>query len=368
MERVDVIIVGAGVVGLAVGRALAEAGREVIVLEQHDAFGTETSARNSEVIHAGIYYRPDGMRARLCHPGKQMLYDYCRDHFVAHEQCGKLVVAHGADEIARLDSLIKNAEASGVFDLEKLSAAEANALEPALQCDAALFSPSSGIIDSHSLMLAFLGDLEQAGGNLVLSSPVVSGMVLDDGVILDIGGLEPISLAANLVINCAGLYADKVAHSIDGLNTEFIPAIRPAKGQYFTYSGKAPFKRLIYPLHTKDSQGVHYTRDLGGNARLGPDIKWDAALGDYAVDASAKQDFVDGVSRFWPDLDPDKLYPGYAGQRPKVAGPGEEGDFMFVGPDRHGTPGYFGLYGIESPGLTSCLAISSLVLEATRRA
>jgi len=363
MERVDVIVIGAGVVGLAVGRALAEAGREVIILEKHDAFGTETSARNSEVIHAGIYYRPDGMRAKLCHHGKELLYTYCADHFVAHEQCGKLVVAHGDDEITRLDALIKNAEASGVYDLQKVSKTEANALEPNLQCDAALISPSSGIIDSHSLMLAFLGDLEHAGGALVLSSPVISGNVLDDGIAINVGGEEPISLVANLVINCAGLYADQTAQSIAGLDPKFIPAIRPAKGQYFTYSGRAPFDRLIYPLHMPDSQGVHYTRDLGGQARLGPDIRWDAALGDYNVDVTRKQSFVESVSRFWPDLDPDKLQPGYAGQRPKVVGPGEEGDFQFLGPADHGTLGYIGLYGIESPGLTSCLAIGGLISE-----
>lgn len=365
-EAVDVVVIGAGVVGLAIARALALDGREVIVVERHDAFGTETSSRNSEVIHAGIYYRPGGFRARLCAPGKRLLYRYCAEKNVAHLNCEKLIVAHGEEEIRRLDAIRATAEANGVLDLKKISGEEASRLENGLRCDAALLSPSTGIVDSHGLMLAMIGDLEDAGGSLALSSPLTSGKVGLNGHTLSIGGADPVDLSAKLVVNSAGLYADQVARSIAGLDPAFIPAIRPAKGQYFTYSGKAPFSRLIYPLHTPDSQGVHYTRDLGGQGRLGPDISWDAPLGDYSVDERRRQSFAEQARRFWPALDPARLQPGYAGQRPKATGPGEEGDFRILGPKDHGTPGYIGLYAIESPGLTACLAIAELVAEMAR--
>ncbi|GAB4518932.1 MAG: NAD(P)/FAD-dependent oxidoreductase [Amphiplicatus sp.] len=365
-ERVDAVVVGAGVVGLAVARALALNGREVIVLERRDAFGTETSSRNSEVIHAGIYYRPGGWRARLCVRGKALLYAYCAERGVDHLRCEKLIVAHGEEEGARLKALKENAARNGVDDLTLIDGKKAARLEPGVRCDAALLSPSSGVVDSHGLMLALLGDLENAGGTLALSSPLVGGRVEGDGIRLDVGGAEPVALKARLVVNSAGLYADKVAHSIAGLDPAFIPAIRPAKGQYFVYAGKAPFSRLIYPLHAPDSQGVHYTRDLGGQARLGPDIRWDAPLGDYTVDESRLAMFVETARRFWPDLDPARLQPGYAGQRPKATGPGEEGDFLILGPAEHAAPGYIGLYAIESPGLTACLAIGELVAKITR--
>ncbi|MEK7265408.1 MAG: NAD(P)/FAD-dependent oxidoreductase [Pseudomonadota bacterium] len=356
-ERVDAVVIGAGVIGLAVARALALAGREVIVLEKLDAFGTETSARNSEVIHAGIYYRPGGLRAKLCVEGKKKLYAYCAERGVNHSACEKLIVATRAEEAVKLGAIRATAAANGVDDLTLISGEEAVRLEPGLRCVAALRSPSTGIIDSHALMLSMLGDLENAGGVLSLLSPVTGGRVTAEGIELDVGGEGAMTLCASLVVNSGGLYADQIARSIAGLDPKFIPALRPAKGQYFTYSGKAPFSRLIYPLHTADSQGVHYTRDLGGQARLGPDIRWDAPLGDYTVDASRLQAFVRDVSRFWPDIDPERLNPGYAGQRPKATGPGEEGDFLIYGEAQHGTKGYIGLYAMESPGLTSCLAI-----------
>lgn len=365
-EAVDVVVIGAGVVGLAVARGLALNGRDVIVLEQRDAFGTETSSRNSEVIHAGIYYRPGGLRARLCVSGKRLLYRYCEERNVGHLNCEKLIVAHGDDETRRLDALIGTARANGVDDLRKLDGAAVERLENGLRCDAALLSPSTGIVDSHGLMLAILGDIENAGGALALSSPAAGGRVENGRIMLNVGGAEPVDLVARLVVNCAGLHADRVAHSISGLDPAFIPAIRPAKGEYFTYAGKAPFTRLIYPLHTADSQGVHYTRDLGGQARLGPDISWQAPLGDYAVNDNKRDAFAASARRFWPDLNPEKLQPGYAGQRPKATGPGEEGDFRILGPKDHGTPGYIGLYAIESPGLTACLAIGALVAEIAR--
>ena len=360
-EAVDAVVIGAGVVGIAAARALALRGREVLLLERHDAFGTETSSRNSEVIHAGIYYRPGGLRARLCVAGKEMLYRYCAERRIAHLNCEKLIVAHGAGECAALDRIKANAAANGVRDLVRIDGAAASRLEPGLRCDAALRSPSTGIVDSHGLMLAMLGDFEEAGGALALESPVLGGAVEDGRVRLDVGGRDPVALSARLVVNAAGLWADDVARRITGLDATFIPAIRPAKGQYFTYAGKAPFSRLIYPLHTPDSQGVHYTRDLGGQARLGPDISWDAARGDYAVDAGRREAFAAQARRFWPDLDAERLQPGYAGQRPKATGPGEEGDFRILGPAEHGTAGYIGLYAIESPGLTACLAIADHV-------
>ena len=365
-EKVDVAVIGAGVVGLAVARALALAGRDVIVIERNERIGAETSSRNSEVIHAGIYYRPGGLRARLCVPGKMLLYRYCAERAIPHARCEKLVVATTEDEIARLDALRARGAENGVADLKMLSGAKAAELEPGLYAKAALLSPSTGILDSHALMTSLLGDLENAGGALALSSPVVGGAVRADGVRLDIGGADPISIEAHLVVNSAGLWADAVARSIVGLDPERIPTIRPAKGQYFIYSGKAPFTRLIYPLHGPDSQGVHYTRDLGGAARLGPDITWEAPLGDYSVDEKRLDAFADDARKFWPDIDPARLRPGYAGQRPKISGPGEEGDFRILGPADHGTPGYIGLYAIESPGLTSCLAIAEFVAALAR--
>lgn len=360
-ERVDAVVIGAGVIGLCVARALALKGREVVVLERNDAFGTETSSRNSEVIHAGLYYRPGGLRARLCVEGKRLLYAYAQERGVNHLRCEKLVVATNAAEVARLGALKANAEANGVFDLSLVSGEEAARLEPGLSCAAALRSPSSGVIDSHGLMLSLLGDLENSGGVLSLLSPVEGGRVAEDGVEIEVGGAAPTRLLASLVVNSGGLYADEIARSIAGLDAKFIPRLRPATGRYFTYSGKAPFSRLIYPLHAPDSQGVHYTRDLGGQARLGPDISWDAPLGDYSVDETLRAAFAAEALRFWPSLDASRLHAGYAGQRPKATGPGEEGDFLIFGPKTHGTKGYIGLYAMESPGLTSCLAIGDYV-------
>ena len=360
-ETADVVVIGAGVVGLAVARALALKGREVVIVEQADAIGTETSSRNSEVIHAGLYYRPGGLRARLCVPGKRLLYRYCAERHIPHARCEKLVVATHDDELARLERLRQTALQNGVDDLEPLSGAEAERLEPGLSCKAALLSPSTGIIDSHTLILTLLGDVENAGGALALSSPVIEGRIDGDAILLSIGGAEPTTLRATLVVNSAGLYADQVARSIEGLDGSRIPRLRPAKGEYFTYSGKAPFSRLVYPLHAPDSQGVHYTRDLAGQGRLGPDISWDAALGDYAVDETKLDEFFEEARRFWPSIKRDRLQPGYAGQRPKATGPGEEGDFLIRGPRDHGAQSYIGLYAIESPGLTSCLAIGEYV-------
>lgn len=365
-ERVDTLIIGAGVVGLAVGRALARAGREVVVLEKNAAFGEETSSRNSEVIHAGLYYKAGGMRARFCHPGKLQLYDYCREHHVNHDNCEKLVVAHGDDEIARLRAIKDLAVDNGVTDLALLSRVDAQKLEPALECDAALLSPSTGIVDSHGLMLALLGDLEDAGGALALRTPVERGRVSGNGIELQTGGDGAMALHASLVVNCAGLWSDRVARTLVGLPAQTIPTLRYGKGQYFSYNGAAPFSRLIYPTPRHDSLGTHYTRDLGGQARLGPDITFVASNTDYDVDPGRRDAFAAAVQRFWPSLDPEKMQPGYAGIRPKNAGLQEEGDFMIQGAETHGLAQYIGLYGIESPGLTSCLAIAEYVAELAR--
>lgn len=364
-EAVDVVVIGAGVVGLAVGRALALAGREVLIVEQHGAIGTETSSRNSEVIHAGLYYRPGSWRARLCVAGKAMLYDYCRERSIPHLNCGKFVVAEDEAETARLAKLKENAELCGVHDLALISGAEAMREEPGLRCATALWSPSSGIVDSHALMTALLGDFENAGGVLALATPFIGGRIDADGAALRFGGAEATTLNARLVVNCAGLHAEKVARAIDGHVHAVVPRIRPAKGQYFMVAGKAPFRRLIYPLHAPDSLGVHYTRDLGGQGRLGPDIRWDAPLGDYSVDETRRASFAQAARKFWPGLREDQLSPGYAGARPKASGPGEEGDFIFHGAAETGTGRYIGLYAIESPGLTSCLAIGAEVRAMT---
>lgn len=358
VERADAVVVGAGVIGLAVARALALSGREVIVLERHDAIGVETSSRNSEVIHAGIYYKPSGMRGRLCVKGRDALYDYCIERGVTHQRCGKLIVASGEAEIGRLSSIKQNAERNGVDDLQMIDGAEARRMEPGLLCHAAIHSPSSGIVDSHELMLALLGDLEAAGGVLALRAPVHRGVVRDDGIDIQISGDDPITLRVKTLVNCGGLWADRIARSIDGIPLETIPALKYGKGQYFSYTGKAPFKRLIYPVPPADSQGVHYTRDLGGQAKLGPDLNYVSSNTDYDVDASRREAFAVAAKRFWPELDAERLVPGYAGIRPKIKGPGEEGDFVFSDVSVHGVKGYLGLYGIESPGLTTCLAIA----------
>ncbi len=357
-EAVDAVVIGAGVIGLAVGRALARVGREVFILEKNDAFGEETSARNSEVIHAGIQYRPGGVRASLAVKGRDMLYAFCAEHNVSHSRCGKLLIATSAEDIPKLAALKKNAEQNGVDDLTIISAEDASALEPGLRSFGAIRSPSSGIVDSHGLMLALLGEAENHGGALALSSPVTGGRVVSDGIELDVGGADPVTLKAKTVINCGGLWSDRVARSIAGIPDETIPHLKYGKGQYFTYAGKAPFSRLIYPLPAPDSQGVHYTRDLGGQGKLGPDLNYIETNTDYSVDESRRTAFAAAARKFWPDIDETKLQPGYAGIRPKLKGPGEEGDFLFSTPGIHGVPFYLGLYGIESPGLTTSLAVA----------
>ena len=371
-EHVDTVVIGAGVVGLAVARALALAGREVMVLEAAETFGTQTSARNSEVIHAGIYYPPGSLKSRLCVQGKKMLYDYCVERGVAHRRCGKLIVATRADQIDELRAIQQRAAANGVNDLQWLTRDEAQALEPALACHAALLSPSTGIVDSHGLMLSLLGDLEHAGGLLAVNSPVKSVAALGGqaqaAIKIDVGdNAEGTTLIARQVVNAAGLGAIALAHRTQRLAPSHRPPLptRWAKGSYFTLSGRAPFRHLIYPTPEPGGLGVHLTLDLGGQAKFGPDVQWVDSPDDLQVDAARGEAFYAEVRRYWPDLPDGALQPGYAGIRPKVSGPGEPAaDFIIQGPREHGVAGLVNLFGIESPGLTSCLAIGAAVAEA----
>ncbi|WP_368639931.1 NAD(P)/FAD-dependent oxidoreductase [Castellaniella ginsengisoli] len=364
-DRIDCVVIGAGVVGLAVARACARSGLETLVLEAEAAIGTATSARNSEVIHAGLYYPRGSLKARLCVQGRQALYDYCASHGIAHRRCGKLIVATDDAQIDALRRIAAAADAHGVRDLRRLDAAQAQAREPALRCVAALESPSTGIIDSHGLMLALQGDLEAAGGLLALRSPALSGLVLKDGggILLRIGGDEPMELIARRVVNCAGLHAQTVAAALDGLPPGSIPAGRYAKGNYYALSGKAPFSRLIYPVPEPGGLGVHLTLDLGGQARFGPDVEWIDGI-DYRVDPARADGFYAAIRRYWPGLRDGALHPDYAGIRPKLIVPaGQDADFLIQDVRAHGVPGLVNLYGIESPGLTACLAIAAEVTQ-----
>lgn len=366
MDTVDCVVIGAGVVGLAVARALALQGREVIILEAENAFGTITSARNSEVIHAGIYYPAGSLKAQLCVRGKAMLYDYCASRHVAHQRCGKLIVATSEAQVATLEGIRAKAAANGVDDLRLIGRAEAQALEPQLQCHAALLSPSTGIVDSHGLMTALLGDAENAGAMLAVQSPVLGGAVTADGIRLEIGAEDgsATTLLARTVVNSAGLTAPELARRIDGMPEAHIPPQYYAKGCYFTLAGRAPFSRLIYPVPEAAGLGVHLTIDLGGQARFGPNVRWIDEI-EYGVDASDADAFYDEVRRYWPGLADGALQPGYAGIRPKISGPHEAAaDFRIDGPAVHGVPGLVHLFGIESPGLTSSLAIAERVCAA----
>jgi L-2-hydroxyglutarate oxidase LhgO len=363
LEKVDCVVVGAGVVGIAVARALALAGREVIVLDAAEAIGTETSSRNSEVIHAGIYYPRDSLMARLCVQGRRMLYAYCTERGVSFNNCGKLIVATSADEAEKLAGIQARAEANGVEGMRMLTAAEARALEPNLVCTAALLSPTTGVVDSHGYMLALQGDAESAGAVFAFHAPVTGGRVVSDGVELDVGGAEPMSLHCRLVVNSAGLHAPALARSIRGMPTQLIPTAYYAKGNYFSLTGRSPFSRLIYPVPVPGGLGVHLTIDLGGQARFGPDVEWIDTI-DYTVDPHRADGFYEAVRRYWPDLKDGALQPGYAGIRPKIVPKGAPGqDFTVVGPRAHGVPGLLNLFGIESPGLTAAIALADLVRD-----
>jgi len=367
LETVDCVVVGAGVVGLAVARALALSGREVIVIEKAEGIGTETSSRNSEVIHAGIYYPAGSLMARFCVAGRRALYPFCREKGVPHDNCGKLIVATSAQEDEMLAGIKKRAEANGAEGMRILTRAEALAMEPNLNCTSALLSPTTGIIDSHSYMVALQGDAENAGAVLVFHSPVLGGRVGSNGsgggVEIDVGGAEPMSLRCNLLVNSAGLHAPAFARGIVGMPADRIPTAYYAKGNYFTLSGRSPFSRLIYPVPVPGGLGVHLTIDLGGQARFGPDVEWIDAI-DYEVDHRRADSFYAAVRTYWPDLKDGALQPGYSGIRPKTVPKGAPGqDFVVQGPQSHGISGLINLFGIESPGLTASLAIADHVLE-----
>ena len=371
MERVDSVVVGAGVVGLAIARQLALMGDEVIILEAADLIGSETSSRNSEVIHAGIYYPKDSLKARFCVDGKARLYEFCTSHGVGHLNCGKLIVATSDEELEVLDSIKAKAAENGVEDLYEITSAEAMAQEPRLSCTGALVSPSTGIVDSHGLMLAFQGDAEDQGAMIAFRSRAVGGEVLNDGVALrvrDGDGVET-TLGCRRLVNAAGLYAQPLARRIDGLGPDTVPPLLYCKGSYFSLPGQQHFSQLIYPVPSSASLGVHLTIDLGGQARFGPDQQWldgefddmEAPL-DYCVDARRAEVFYDAIRRYLPDLPDNSLEPAYSGIRPKLQQPGGGmEDFMIQGPEDHGVRGLINLYGIESPGLTSSLAIAEFV-------
>ncbi|WP_310611445.1 NAD(P)/FAD-dependent oxidoreductase [Limnohabitans sp.] len=367
MDKVDGVVIGAGVVGLAVARALIQAApessREWLVLDAANAIGTGTSSRNSEVIHAGIYYPPGSLKAQLCVQGLRMLYAYAAERGVSHQRCGKLIVATHVDQRPALDALLRKAHANGVTDVVMLTAEQAQAMEPALSCVAALHSPSTGIVDSHGLMLSLQGDFENAGGLVALNATVVSAVCREDGIVLRMA--DGSELLAQTVVNAAGLTAPWLAKHFEGLAAQHVPQAYFAKGNYFTLSGKSPFSHLIYPVPEAAGLGVHLTLDLGGQAKFGPDVQWVDGPDDLVVSVAHEQVFYNAVRKYWPALSEGALQAGYAGIRPKISGPNDAAaDFCIQGPAVHGVKGLVNLFGIESPGLTSSLAIGDAVVKA----
>jgi L-2-hydroxyglutarate oxidase LhgO len=361
MDRLDVVVVGAGVVGLAVARELALQGREVVVLEAERTIGQHTSSRNSEVIHAGIYYGAGSLKARLCVAGRPALYAYCEERGIPHARVGKIIVATCETELPVLAQLWQRARANGVCDLEWLSSEAVLEREPAVRAAGGLFSPSTGIIDSHALMQALRSDAQTAGAHVLCRSRVLRGRVLGSGFQLDLESSEGASVRCATLVNSAGLWAQEVARSISGVPERSIPACYRAKGQYFVLAGRSPFSHLVYPVPVPGGLGVHVTLDLAGSARFGPDVTWVDRV-DYAVDAAPSRAFCDAIRRYYPDLRDEALRPGYAGVRPKLGPPHAQApDFAVHGPEQHGIAGCVQLYGIESPGLTASLALAEEV-------
>ena len=364
--QIDCAIAGAGAIGLAIARELAQAGREVIVLEAEEAFGRGVSSRSSEVIHAGMYYTPGTLRAKLCVEGKWLLYDFLKKHDVAHNNCGKLIVAHDDADIPTLEKIMKTGAINGVDDMTMLSGNQARRLEPELGGVAAILSPSTGMMDSHGLMLALLGEAENASATLVTNSPVMGGRVGGNQIEIDVGGTDPMTLGCNLFINSTSLNAPSVAASLEGLDKKHVPKAYYGKGSYFSMAGKAPFSHLIYPCPTVGGLGAHLTIDVAGQSRFGPDVEW-VDKPDYVVDPKRAEDFYALVRRYWPGLPNGVLQPAYAGVRPKIVPPETATqDFRIDGPDAHGIPGLINLFGMESPGLTSSLAIGRYVLKMVK--
>lgn len=366
MQRVDAVVVGAGVVGLAIARALALDGREVIVTERHARFGMETSSRNSEVIHAGLYYPEGSLKAAFCVQGRHLLYEYCRAHGIAHRRTGKLIFASRPEQASRLDEIEATARAAGVDDLVRVDAAEASRLEPALSCAAALFSPSTGIVDSHGLMATLLGEAEARGATLVCNT-VVSRVTRHGSLwSLHVDGEAEPAVSTPILINAAGLGTQRLAQAIEGLPSQMVPPLHLARGVYFACTRKLPFRHLLYPVPVPGGLGTHLTLDLGGGARFGPDVEWIETV-DYSVDPGRRSAFFQAARLIWPELREEELVPAYAGIRPKLAGPdGGTADFLISTPADHGLTGLVNLFGIESPGLTASLAIANHVVESIR--
>jgi L-2-hydroxyglutarate oxidase LhgO len=363
----EAVVIGAGVVGLAVARALAQAGREVVILEKNAHIGQETSARNSEVIHAGIYYPKNSLKAALCVEGRERLYAFCESHGVRHKRLGKLIVSTHADQGEQLAALLRHAAGNGVADLKQIGKMEISALEPELSASEGLFSPATGIIDSHAYMLALLGDAEAAGASLVREAEMISVTRQSDGhhlIVRNAG--ETMTLRAAILINCAGLWAPRVAERIESLDRKFVPPTFLAKGNYVTLNVRSPFRHLVYPVPEPGGLGVHLTLDMGGAARFGPDVEWletnDPAMIDYAVSPALPAQFAPRIAAYWPRVTAEMLTQGYSGVRPKIGGPKDpNADFRIEGPATHGLPGLVNLFGIESPGLTASLAIAEKV-------
>ena len=362
--QVQAVVIGAGAVGLACARALALAGKEVIILERNTDFGLETSARNSEVIHAGIYYPPGSLKAKMCVQGRQRLYAFCQSHGVEHSRCGKLIVATSERQLSELKNIQARALANGVDDLELLTASQAVALEPSLHAMGALLSPSTGIINGRAYMLALLGEAELHGASLALNSRVQSMQSTASGLQLSVlcDEVEE-TLLADLVVNAAGHQAIALVRTCEAVTAEKIPQAYLAKGNYFSLAGRSPFSRLIYPVPEPGGLGVHLTLDLGLQARFGPDVEW-VQTEDYSVNPQRAEVFYAAIRKYWPDLKDDALQPAYAGIRPKTVPQGSpDADFQVQGPDEHGVAGLVNFYGIESPGLTSSLALADVLCE-----
>lgn len=369
MDSVDVVVIGAGVIGLAVARACALRGHEVLILEAEASFGTGTSSRNSEVVHAGIYYPKGSLKAQLCVAGRERLYSFCEEYGIPHRRCGKLIVATTESQLPQLESIAAAARGNGVT-LEKLSRAQALALEPRLACVGALHSPLTGIVDSHSYLIALLGQAERHGATLITTTRVTGlRSAADGGLLISINDSDP-TLRANVVVNSAGLYAPAVAGLLRELPSQYLPRAYFAKGSYFALTGHSPFKRLVYPVPEPGGLGVHLTLDLAGRARFGPDVQWVEHC-DYAVEPGRADGFYAAIRTYWPELVDGTLQPAYAGIRPKISGPGEAAaDFRIDGPEVHGVRGLVNLFGIESPGLTASLALADHVMgliEASKR-
>lgn len=356
-DRVDCVVVGAGVVGLATARALALAGREVLLLEAETQAGTATSARNSGVIHAGLYYTPGSFKARFCVAGNHALYDYCKQRGIEHQNCGKLIVANGDTEEQVLLHLLERAHVNDVYGVRMISSDEARKMEPEVRCTAALHCPTSGIVDQHPYMLALQGDMENAGGTLVCDCRVVSLARLPNGFLVKTGGAAATEIEARFVVNSAGLGAVDLLNRIEGYPPSRIPKLHYGRGNYFTVAARSPFKHLIYPVPHAAGLGIHATLDLGKRVRFGPDVEWIDHI-DYSVNVARAPLFYQAIRRYWPKLADGALMPDYTGIRPKLHGAGEpQPDFRIESSSDHHIPGLVNLLGIESPGLTSALAI-----------